>query len=178
MRTKPTAQQRPKPFHGMHMHCTKPVTIFIAGELAPSMVDALMVVSPSTQAGINAVLIRVNQCPWINGVFDKRLDRLLLHIGQQIDHHLTPTLDHPKDRRCFLLQRATARFAFASASTAFAPLALDYFRLPFMAGDYIRFVALHLVGERHRGLFFTIPSRSCAVICCTSLPLSANSCPI
>ncbi len=130
------------------------------------------------QAGINAVLIRVNPCPWINGVFEEWLDRLLLHIGQQIDHHLPLTLNHPKDGRFFLLQRAPARFAFASASTAFSPLALDYFGLPFMAGHHIGFIALHLVGERHRGLFFTIPSRSCAVICCPSLPLSANSCPI
>src|SRR5713101_2976182 len=62
MRTKPTPQQRPKALHRIHMHFTKPVAIFISGVLAPPMVDALMVVSPSTQAGINAVLIRINHC--------------------------------------------------------------------------------------------------------------------
>jgi hypothetical protein len=46
----------------------------------------------------------------------------------------------------FLLQRATARFAFASASTACAPLALDDFGMPFMAGYHIGFITLHLVG--------------------------------
>src|SRR5262249_40020126 len=40
---------------------------------------------------------------------------------------------------------------------------------------HISFVALHLLGERHRGLFFTTASRNWVVICCTSLPLSANS---
>ena len=46
--------------------------------------------------------------PGIDGVFDERLDRLLLHIGQQIDHHLPTALHHPKDGRSFLLQGATA----------------------------------------------------------------------
>jgi len=160
------------------MDFTQAVAIVISGVLAPAVVDALMVVSPRTQASINAVLIRVHPCPWINSVCDERLDRLLLHIGQQLDHHLTAALYHAKDGRFFLLQRATASFAFASASTTFSTLALDDFGLPFMARHYIGFIALYLIGERHRGLFFTIPSRSCAVICCTSLPLSANSCPI
>src|SRR5215472_11400910 len=79
------------------MDFTQPVAIVIAGELAPSMVDALMAVSPRTQAGINVVLIRVHQCPWSNGVFDEGLDRLLLHVRQEIDDHLTATLNHPKD---------------------------------------------------------------------------------
>jgi hypothetical protein len=43
----------------MHMHFTQAVAIFVASEFASSMVDALMVVSPHPQAGINAVLVRV-----------------------------------------------------------------------------------------------------------------------
>src|ERR1700757_4142525 len=98
MRTKPTAQQRPEPFHRIHMHFTKPVAIFISSELAPSMVHTLMVVAPSLQTGINAVLVRIHTCPWNDSVFDEGLNRLLLHIGHQIDHHLTAPLNHPKDR--------------------------------------------------------------------------------
>ena len=60
MRTQPTAQQRPEPFHRIHMHFTKAVAIFISSELASSMVDTLMAVSPGLQTGINAVLIRIN----------------------------------------------------------------------------------------------------------------------
>src|SRR5215813_6203063 len=175
MRTQPTAQQRPEALHRIHMHFTQPVAIVIAGEFTPPMVDALMVVAPRTQARINAVFIRVHPCPCINGGFDERLDRLLLHIGQQIDHDLTPTLHHAKDGWSFLLQGTSSTFTFEPASTTFALLALDHLWLAFVASNHIGFVALHLVGERHRGFFFTIPSRSCAVICCTSLPLSANS---
>ena len=144
----------------MHMHFTQAVAIVIAGELASPMVDALMVVSPRTQAGINTVLICVNPCPWINGVFDERLDRLLLHISQQSDHDLSPTLHHAKDRWSFLLQGPSSPFTFEPASTTFSLLALDYLWLSFVASNHIGFVALHLIGERHRGLFFTIPSRN------------------
>src|SRR5439155_14223238 len=37
MRAKPTAQQRPEPFHCIHMYFTKAVAIFISSELASSM---------------------------------------------------------------------------------------------------------------------------------------------
>jgi hypothetical protein len=85
------------------MHFTKAVAIFIAGVLALPMVDALMVVSPSPQASIHAVCIRVHQCSWIHGVFDERLERLVLHMGQKTDPHLTTTLHHPNDGWSFLL---------------------------------------------------------------------------
>src|SRR4030095_1953458 len=130
----------------MHMHFTKPVAIFIAGEFTPSMVDALMVVAPSTQASINAVLIRVHQCTCINGVFDERLDRLLLHIGQQIDHDLTPTLHHAKDGWSFLLQGTSSTFTFERAAPPFSPLVLASLWLSFVAANHIGFVALHLIG--------------------------------
>src|SRR5262249_31969288 len=134
MRAQPTAQQRPEPFHGIHMHFTHAVAIVIAGKLASPMVDTLMVVSPATQAGIHAVLVRIHSCPWNDGAFDQGLDGLLLHIRQEIDHHLTATLHHPKDGRSFLLQGASTSFAFESASTTLSALALDHLWLSFMAG--------------------------------------------
>jgi hypothetical protein len=85
------------------MDFTNAIAIFIARELASSVVDLLMVVAPGLQTGLNAVLVRINQCAWMNGAFDERLDSLLPHIGEQMDHHLPPTLDHPKDGRFFLL---------------------------------------------------------------------------
>src|SRR4029453_1022143 len=153
MGTKPAPQERPEPFHGIHMDFTKAIAIFIARKLASSVVDLLMVVAPSLQTGIDAVLVCINQCAWMKGAFDERLDRLLLHIGEQMDHHLPPALEHPKDGRFFLLQRATATFAFPSAATTLSALALDDFGLPFMAGDHIGFIALHLVGKGHDRVF-------------------------
>src|SRR5712691_11262778 len=145
MRTKPAPQERPEPFHGIHMDFTKTVAIFISSELAPSMVDTLMIISPGLQTGINAILVRINKCTWNDGGFDVGLDSLLLHIGHQIDHDLTAALHHSKDGWSFLLQCPTTRFSFESASTSFSPLVLHHLRLAFMAGDHIGFVALHLV---------------------------------
>src|SRR2546426_319278 len=106
------------------MHFTKPVAIFISRIFAPAMIDALMRIAPSLKTGINAVLIRVNQGSWINGVFDERLDGLLLDIGQQVDDHLSTTLNHAKDWRFFLLPRASAGFFFLSTPTGLLSPAL------------------------------------------------------
>src|SRR5215510_9620305 len=145
MRPQPAPQQRPEPFHGIHMDFTQAVAIFIASELSSSMIDTLMVVSPEPQAGINAIFIRVHKRIWHDGVFDEGLDRLLLHIGHQLDHYLTSPLNHPQDRRPLFFQGATTTFAFESASTSFSSLIFYYLRLAFMAGNHIGFVALHLV---------------------------------
>src|SRR5262249_26767199 len=131
MRTKPAAQQRPEPFHRIHMDFTKAVAIVIARELASSVVDTLMVVAPGLQTGINTVLVRIHKCPCNDGIFDEGLNGLLLHIGKQVNHHLTTALHHPKDRRSFLLQGASPSFAFPSASTTVSALALDHLWLSF-----------------------------------------------
>src|SRR5215510_1184297 len=133
MRSKPTPKERPAAFHGVHVHFAKAVPVFISGKLASPMVDTLMAISPATQAGINAVLIRINKCTWNDGVFDQGLDGLLLHIRYEIYHHLTAALNHPKDGRSFLFQGSSSTFAFDSASTSFSLLALDHLWLSFMA---------------------------------------------
>src|SRR4029450_1183654 len=115
------------------MDFAKAVAIFIASELAPSMVDTLMVISAGLQTGINAVLICIHPRTRDDRVFDEGFDGLLLHISQQMDHHLTTALHHPKDRGSFLRQGASTRFAFASASTTWSALALDHLWLSFMA---------------------------------------------
>src|SRR5215510_9758083 len=127
------------------MHFTHAVAIFISCELTPSMVDMLMTVAPGLQTGINAVLISINKCAWINSVFDQRLDGLLLHVREQIDHDLTTTLHHPKDRWSFLLHSASSTFTFVSASTTCAALLLHHLWLSLMASNHIGFITLHLI---------------------------------
>src|SRR5215813_504591 len=164
MRAQPTPQERPKAFHRVDVHFAHAVAIVIAGKLASPVVDTLMAVTPGLQTGINAVRICIHPCPWHDGVFDQGLDRLLLHVGQEIDDHLTATLQHPKNGRSFLRQGATTRFALEPASTSLALLALDHLWVAFMASSHIGLVALHLVGEAHGWLFFTMPPRSSVVI--------------
>ena len=127
------------------MDFTKAVTIFISSELATSMVDTLMLVAPRLQTSINALFIRINKCTWNDGVFDEGLNSLLLHIGKEMDHHLTTTLHHLKDGWSFLLSSAPTTGTFESASTALSALALHHLRLAFMTRNHIGFVALHFV---------------------------------
>src|SRR3989442_304648 len=112
MRAQPAPQQRPKPFHGIHMDFTKAIAIFVSGVLASSMVDTLMVVSPDTQTCIHAVCICIHTCTRSNGLFDERLDGLLLHIGHHGDDDLTTPLHHPKDGRFLLHSCPSAPWPF------------------------------------------------------------------
>jgi len=145
MGVQPAPQEGPKPFHGIDMDFTEAVAIFISGVRASSMVDMLMVISPGTQTCINTVFVRIHKRTWRNSRFNERLNRLLLHVSKHGDDDLTTPLYHPKDGWPLFVQCATTTFAFESVSTSFAPLVLDHLRLPFMACNYIGFVALYLV---------------------------------
>src|SRR5215831_14237832 len=58
-------------------------------------------------------------------VFDQRLDGLLLHVREQIDHDLTATLHHPKDWGSFLLHRAASTFPSDLSDTWFQRVFMD-----------------------------------------------------
>src|SRR6266571_6152225 len=120
MRAQPTPQQRPEALHRIHMDFTKAVAIFIAGVLAPSMVDTLMVISPGPQACINAVFIRIHKRTWSNGLFDERLDGFLLHVRKHVDDDLTTPLYHPKNGWPLFVQCTTTTFPSKPVSTSFA----------------------------------------------------------
>ena len=85
---------------------------------------------------------------------------------------LPPAFHHAQDRRCCLRHHASAGWAFASTAAALPSLTLAYLGLSLLARHYLGFIALDLVGERHGGLFFTIPPRHSVVLCYTSLSLT------
>src|SRR6266436_2454995 len=89
MGAQPAPQERPKPFHGIDMDFTKAVAIFISGVLSSPMIHMLMVVSPDTEACINAVFIRINKCTRSNSLFDAWLDGFLFHVRKHVDDDLT-----------------------------------------------------------------------------------------
>src|SRR3954466_11749986 len=122
VRAEPGAQQRPEPLDGVDVHLAEPVTIFVARILAPGMADRFVLIAPALQAGVDAVLVRVDEGPSGNRGRDDRLDRGLLHVGHHVQDHLTSALDQAEDGWLVLLQRAPARRAGQPPTASEPPL--------------------------------------------------------
>jgi hypothetical protein len=72
------------------------------------MANGLVAKAPGLQAGVDVVLIRVDEAVRRYSGPDDRLDRRLPDVGQHLQHHLPAALDQPQDRRLLLVQRAPA----------------------------------------------------------------------
>src|SRR3954469_8231245 len=122
VRAEPGAQQGPEPLDGVDVHLAEPVTIFVAGILTPGMADCLMLIAPGGQAGIDAILVRMDEGAQGNGGGDDRPDRALPHVGQPAQDHLPTPLDQAEDWGLVLFQRAPTRCALQLAAPPRAPL--------------------------------------------------------
>ncbi len=122
MLAKPGAQQRPKNFHGVDVDLAKTVAVFVAGILATPVADGLVPITPSGQARVDGILVRVDEGAFGYGGLDDRLDRGLLHVGQHAQHDLSTALDQAEDRRLVLRQRAASRRACQFATAPEPPL--------------------------------------------------------
>src|SRR3954469_2064986 len=121
VRAEPRAQQGPRPLHGVDVDLAEAVAILVARVFAPCVANSLVLVAPGWQAGVDVVLVGVDAGALRNGRLDDRLDRPLLHIGQQAQHYLTAALDQAEDGWLLLLQRAAARRSRHSAAAATPP---------------------------------------------------------
>ena len=74
--------------------------------LAACMTDRLVPIAPALQTGVDVVLVGADETACGNRGFDDRPDRLLLDIGQHLQHDLTTALDQAEDRRLLFRQRA------------------------------------------------------------------------
>jgi hypothetical protein len=122
MRAEPGAQQGPEPFHGVDVHLAEAVPVLVAGILTPGMADGLMLIAPGGQAGVDAILVGVDEGASSDDGRDDRLDRPLLHVGQHAQDHLTPALDQAEDGWLILLERAPTRRAGQPATPPEPPL--------------------------------------------------------
>ena len=122
VRAEPGAQQRPEPLHGVDVDLAEAVAILVAGVLAASVADRLVLIAPGRQAGVDVVLVGVDEGALGDGGLDDRLDRRLLHVGQHAQDHLPAALDQAEDGRLVLRQRAAARRARQPAAASEPPL--------------------------------------------------------
>src|SRR4051812_722916 len=122
MRAEPGAQQRPETLDGVDVHLAEAIPVLVAGILTPGMADCLVLIAPVLQAGVDAILVGVDEGALSDGARDDRLDRPLLHVGQHAQDHLTTPLDQAEDRGLILLRRAPTRYAPQLAAPPRAPL--------------------------------------------------------
>src|SRR3954468_9552748 len=122
VRAEPGAQQGPEPLDGVDVHLAEAVAILVAGILTPGMADRLVLIAPVLQAGVDAILVGVDEGALSDGARDDRLDRPLLHVGQPAQDHLTTALDQAENRGLVLFQRAPTRYAPQLAAPPRAPL--------------------------------------------------------
>src|SRR5215217_1644167 len=74
------------------------------------------------QAGVDAILVGMDEGALCNRGLDDRLDRRLLHVGHHVQDHRTTALDQAEDGGLILLQRAPAWRAGQPATASEPPL--------------------------------------------------------
>ena len=121
---------RPETLDGVDVDLAEPVAILIAGVFAAPMADRLVAVAPAFQAGVDAILVGVDQGAWGDDTRDDRLDRFLLHVGQHVQDHLAAALDQAGDGWLVLLQRAPTRRSCQPAAPLRPPLFATSFCWP------------------------------------------------
>src|SRR3982750_4021324 len=98
------------------------VPVLVAGILTPGMADRLVLIAPVLQAGVDAILVGVDEGALSNGARDDRLDRPLLHVGQHAQDHWPTPLDNAEDWGLVRLRRAPTRYALQLAAPPRSPL--------------------------------------------------------
>ena len=164
MRSQPTTQQRPETFQGIDVNFVKPITIFISGIFTVGVIDCFVVIAPLCQASINVVLIGINECAWLDGLLNKRLNGGLLDIFKHMDDYLSPALDHPEDGRFLLSQGSSTALTLEPTAASPPSLSCNCFGMAFMARNEVDFIALNFPFQDYRLFFSITPVRNWLVI--------------
>ncbi len=123
------------------MHFMDAIAILIARVFTCRMINRLVLVAPVVQSGIDIVLVGKNQTSELNGLFENRLDRLLLDIRQHVQDNFAVALDHAQDRWLFLLQRAASGCALQPSTPTEPSLSAYRFGMSFVPRDNIHLIA-------------------------------------
>src|SRR3954453_8007980 len=127
------------------------------------MADGLVPVAPVLQAGIDVVLVGVQQGASGDAGLDHRPDRRLLDVRQHPDDHLATALEQAQDRRLLLRQRAAPRRAPQSPASSRAPLLATAAGFPLCPATTETSSASPPPPSRTSGILATRPVRSCSV---------------
>src|SRR4051795_4144781 len=175
VRAEPGAQQGPEPLDGVDVHLAEPVPVLVAGILTPGMADCLMLIAPGGQAGIDAILVRMDEGAQGNGGGDDRPDRDLPHVGQHAQDHLPTPLDNAEDWGLVLFRRAPTRCALQLAAPPRSPLLATAVGWPLCPATTYTSSISTSPSSLASGVRATRPRRSCSVMACASDGLSFSS---
>src|SRR3954465_11036877 len=175
VRAEPGAQQGPEPFPGVDVPLAEAVPVLVAGILTPGMADRLVLIAPVLQAGVDAILVGVDEGALSDGARDDRLDRPLLHVGQHAQDYLTTALDQAEDWGLVLFPRAPTRYAPQLASPPRAPLLATAAGWPLWPATTHTSSISTSPSSLASGIRATRPRRSCSVMACASDGLRPSS---
>ena len=120
MGAQPGSEQGPEAFHGVDMDLVEAVAVVIPSVFAFAMADGLVPISPFRKAGIDIILVGMDQGAFGNQFGDDGFDGPLLNIGKYPKDSLSSPLDQPQNRRLLFLKRASARRGFEPSAPAFS----------------------------------------------------------
>lgn len=90
------------------MDFAESIPVFVPRVFSNAVTHALMSIAPGLKSGIDIALIRVDQRPRADRGLDHRFDGLLLNIREHLDHHFSPSLNHPEDWWLLFFERRLA----------------------------------------------------------------------
>src|SRR5215213_2578125 len=126
----PRAQQRPESFGCFVVDLAEAVAVLVAGILAAPVTDGLMFIAPFFQAGVDVILVGMDEGTFGDGSLDDGPNGRLLNIGQHPEHHFAAPLQQAEDRWLLLLQRAAPGSTPQPAPSPAAPLLATAAGLP------------------------------------------------
>src|SRR3712207_1865044 len=175
MRAQPGAPPRPESLDGVDVHFAKAVAVLVAGVFPAGVTERLVPVAPGFQAGVDVVLVGVDQRARGDGGLDDRLDGRLLDSGQPVQHDVPAAWDQAEDGRLVLGQRAAPALAFQPAPSGRAPLLATAAGLPLCPATTSTSSLSTCSLSAGGGALAAKPARSCSVIAGTSLTARSSS---
>lgn len=118
MRPQPGTQQGPEALGGIDMNLIEAISVLVTGVFASVMAHRVMVKAPILQWVIDIIFIGMDSRSGADEGLDERLEGGLLDILQHPDDPRAAPLDHPENRRLFLLQSSPTPRAFQPAPTS------------------------------------------------------------
>lgn len=125
------------------MDFTETIAVLISGIFSLTMANSLVVIAPVSEMIVNAVLICIHQGFWSYNRSQKRFNGFLFNVGKHENGDIPRSLNNSENRRFFLFKSSSPRSTLERCAPWCTPFLTNFFRMSFMPGNYVYFVALY-----------------------------------